>query len=131
MIPPRLLIPCSLQLNRVALFVCFAPGVVVEFHIEEAKVSSAAHLSSCAAILFCFVFDWAYALALQWDPSKPSTIGSPLRIGSHPHCQEFDELAEVMDVLLTCLTATLNCESCQSQGFCCLIAIEPHSVAAD
>jgi hypothetical protein len=111
--------------------VCFAPGVVVEFNIEEVNVSSAAHLSSCAAILYHFVFNWAQALALQWDSSKPSTIGSPLRIGSHPHCQEFDELAEVMDVLLTCLTATLNYESYQSQKFRCMIVIEPHSVAAD
>jgi hypothetical protein len=57
------------------------------------------------ALQFYVFFNWAHALALQWDPSKPSTIGSPLRIGSHPHCQEFDELAEVMNVLLTCLTA--------------------------
>ena len=99
--PARLLTPCSRQPNRIALFVCFAPGVVVQFNIEEAKASSAAHLSSCAAISYYFIFNWAHALALQWDPSKPSTIGSPLRIGSHPHCQEFDELAEVMDVLLT------------------------------
>jgi hypothetical protein len=44
----------------------------------------------------------ADAPALQWDPAKPSTIGSPLRIGSHPHCQEFDELAEVMSTVTAC-----------------------------
>lgn len=37
---------------------------------------------------------WTDAFGLQWDPSNPSVIGSPLRIGS----QEFDELAEVVDV---------------------------------
>ena len=82
---------------------CFAPGVVEQFYVEEAKVGSAAHSSSCAAILR--FFNWAHALALQWDPSKPCTIGSPLRIGSHFQCQEFDELAEVMNVLLTWMTA--------------------------
>ena len=57
------------------------------------------------ALQFYVFFNWAHALALQWDPSKPSTIGSPLRIGSHPQYQEFDELAEVMNVLVACLTA--------------------------
>jgi hypothetical protein len=52
--PARFLTPCSRQPNRIALFVCFAPGVVVQFYVEEAKVGSAAHSSSCAAFLRFF-----------------------------------------------------------------------------
>jgi hypothetical protein len=40
----------SPQPNRIALFVCFAPGVIVQFGIDEAKVSSSLHCSSYAAL---------------------------------------------------------------------------------
>jgi hypothetical protein len=34
-------------------------------------------------------------LLTQWDSATPFCIGTPLRMGTPPFCQEFDELAEV------------------------------------
>jgi hypothetical protein len=77
----------SLQIHRISLFVCFSPGIAVQFYIDEVKVG----LTFAASAPFD-----SDALLVQWDHSKPSTIGAPLRIGSSPHFQDFDELAEVI-----------------------------------
>ncbi len=69
----------------------FAPGVVAQFYIDEVKVRSTV---DSVSIVHLYGTD---PPRVQWDTSKPGIIGAPLRIGSPPNCQEYDELAEVMD----------------------------------
>jgi len=66
--------------HRIALFVCFSPGVIATFYIDEVK----------------------------WDAATPGTIGTPLRMGTPPFCQEFDELAEIEARFIAPLIARKN-----------------------
>jgi hypothetical protein len=68
--------------------VSFAPGVVAQFYIDEVKVRSTVDSASA---------NGTDPPRVQYDASKPGIIGAPLRMGSPPNCQEYDELAEVMN----------------------------------
>ena len=87
------LTPSSLrQRDRISFFVCFAPGICVQFHIVEMKVRF-----DTARCTVCLFRDHSHSSFLQWDSTRPDRIGAPLRIGCPPLFQDFDEMAEVVE----------------------------------